>query len=67
LFSDGYEYENRNGARYRIDKVIGDYYYDRILASTPIVWVRYRGVRLFKNGKEGREETLYPARSSNGT
>ena len=59
-FMEGYEYTSRSGAKFRITKVKGDYYHDPVLASTPIVWVRYRGVRLFKNGNEGREETLYP-------
>ena len=56
----GHEYEDRNGRRFRVTKVKGDYYNDPKLTPEPIVWVRYRGVRLFKNGNEGREETLYP-------
>lgn len=58
-FSVGHTYENRNGVRFRITKVKGDYYVTEYV-SQPITWVRYRGVRMYKNGNEGREETLYP-------
>jgi hypothetical protein len=58
-FAVGYEYEARSGTRrFRITKVKGKYFSAHV--REPIIWVCYRGVRLYKNGNAGREETLYP-------
>lgn len=58
-FSVGYEYEDRKGKRFRITKISGDYIkYDHL--EVPIIWVRYRGVQLFKKGTESSERIVYP-------
>ena len=64
-FAVGYEYEKR-GSRYRVTKIKGEYYdYGQLFREMqandrkPIVWVRYLGVKLFKNGKVDREKVLY--------
>lgn len=44
--------------RYKISSVGGDYVVSEF-TPTPIIWVRYRGQRMFKNGNLGREEGLY--------
>lgn len=58
-FGVGYVFQNRSGARFRVTKIVGDYM-NTDLTPEPITFVRYRGVRLYKNGNEGREETVFP-------
>lgn len=58
-FQVGYEFKRRNRL-YRVTAVKGDYNPVNEFIKTPIVWVRYRGVCVFKKGATSREETLYP-------
>lgn len=44
--------------RYRVTRISGEYH-DYEWLPQPKVTVRYHGVCLFKNGNEGKEESIY--------
>ena len=61
-FAVGHEFDKRN-RRFRITQVCGEYrsYDGYIDGAPPVIFIAYKGVHLFKNGKVGREETVYPS------